>query len=313
MRIRVARLRHDHPPTRRSPIYALGTSGLSVKSSSRAADWHDLHLVQHARPPSLRAFDQIPMRSSDLLRQAKLLAPRIANSRVAFVGDSDGLSLLLGLLGARSDVRPAALHLLDFDERLLKAALDVADQRGFGDLLHIWRYNVFDPVPAALEGCCDFFVTNPPYGMRNEGASARLFIARGTELITPSSGQGGIILPDDPARPWTEQAMSKTLKFLEHHGWVPQDRQRAFHRYHLDDDPELASDFVLVARALGAAAPSPYTGRRVDVTEIPHFYGHGTPAPYPRYIRVDGTFDNDWTNDERQMYEWQPAACGKVA
>ncbi len=199
------------------------------------------------------------MRGTDLLRQVKLIAPAFAGARVAFVGDSDGMSLLLGLLSVRGGPRPAALHLLDFDERLLDAALGLAARQGLGDLLHAWRYNVFDPVPDALAGHCDWFYTNPPYGKSNNGGSAR-------------------------------------------------------HRYRLDDDPNLVSDLVIVDRVRSATAPAlPYAGRRVVFAETPHFYGRGTPAPYPRYIAADGTRDDDWTASEEQEYERRRPAPARVA
>lgn len=298
--------RHDHassllvPPLTADPL-----PRLKAPTRPLASDRRDLQLLEQARPPSLRDFDQIPMCGLDLQRQARLFLPLLTDACVAFMGDSDGLSLLLGLRCIRGGSRPAELHLLDFDERLLNAALKLAANAGFGNLLHAWRYNVFDPVPAALIGRCDFFVTNPPYGMRNAGESARLFIARATEVITPSGGGGAIILPDDPTRPWTGQAMRATVQFLARHGWERRAQRRALHHYHLDDDPGLASDLVLVSRIAGTATPSPYAGRRVDVTEIPHFYGYGTPLPYPRYIASDGTFDYDWSTNEDQTQEWQ--------
>ncbi len=277
------------------------------------ADQRDLRLVERARPLSLREFDQIPMRGPDLLHQVKQIAPAFTGRSVAFMGDSDGMSALLGLFSARGGPRPAALHLLDFDERLLSAMLDLAAQHGFADLLHAWRYNAFDPVPAALVGRCDWFYTNPPYGMRNGGASARLFIARGCELVT-AAGAGGFVLPDDPARPWTEQGMRATVEFLARHGWRVRTQFGAAHRYRLDDDPGLASDLVIIERANGAVVPAlPYAGRQVAFAETPHFYGYGTPTPYPRYITDSGVLDGDWSIREEEGHEWTRPTRSKVA
>lgn len=276
-------------------------------------DWRDLHILERARPPSLRAFDQIPMRGRDLLRQVRQIAPAFAGCSVAFMGDSDGMSALLGLLSARGGPQPTALHVLDFDERLLCTLLDLAARYGFDDQLRAWRYNVSDPVPAALAGRCDWFYTNPPYGRRNMGGSARLFIARGCELVT-ATGAGGIVLPDDPARPWTTRSMHTTMQFLARHGWTERKRFRAAHRYHLEDDPDLASDLVIVDRIGGAGAPAlPQAGRSVALTEITHFYGCRTPPPYPRYIATDGTPDYNWATREGENHEWQRPERRKAA
>ncbi len=48
------------------------------------------NLVADSRPRPLRAFDQIPMRTGDLARQVKLMAPLLARQRVVFIGDMDG-------------------------------------------------------------------------------------------------------------------------------------------------------------------------------------------------------------------------------
>lgn len=72
----------------------------SVLKQVTAEELELLSLWESARPESIRAFDQIPMRGVDLLCQVKLVAPLLAGTRVAFVGDHDGTSLLLGLLSS---------------------------------------------------------------------------------------------------------------------------------------------------------------------------------------------------------------------
>src|SRR5688500_3202105 len=67
-----------------------------IPDEMRAAE-----LIDNLRPQYLRNFDQIPMHSRDHVRQAKLIAPYLADQSVAFMGDSDCTSLLLGLLSKR--------------------------------------------------------------------------------------------------------------------------------------------------------------------------------------------------------------------
>lgn len=249
------------------------------------------------RPASLRDYDQIPMREGDLLRQAKLVAPLLTGKSVAFVGDSDCASLLLGLLGGTGYDAPRRMALLDFDERLLSAAGSFADQVGFGSALEVHRYNVLDPLPDDLVGSFDWFYVNPPYGSRNSGLSARLFISRGMELCSGAFGRACIILPYDRSRAWTLSAWRDTQAFLLEHGWVIGEKIDRLHRYYLDDDAELYSSLILADRlpaALGEPRSSPYQGRRVGFAEVPNLYGRSVAPPYPRYIRADGTRDFDW-------------------
>lgn len=229
------------------------------------------------------------MQGTDLLFQVKLIAPHLAGRRVAFVGDHDGTSLLLGLLSRYGYLAgPAHMALLDFDDRLLEAAHELAAAHGFADRLEGRLYNVFDPVPSDLEGQFDAFYTNPPYGASNRGASARLFITRGCELVGERQGSGYLLLPSDMERPWTREAMRATQTFLLAHGWgiaalIPQ-----LHRYHLDDDAALMSSLLCVEREAGPARPMPWQGHPVSDTQIPHFYGTRVLPPFPRYIAADG-------------------------
>lgn len=250
--------------------------------------------VDQARPISLRAFDQIPMLPTDHVRQIKIMAPYLAGKAIAFMGDSDGASLLLGLLGTHLGLMPSRMLLLDFDNRLLITARDFAEQHGFDHLLETRLYNAFDPVPPDLRAQYDWFYTNPPYGSHNQGASVRLFITRGSEL-TRADGHGCIILPHDSDRDWTRLAMLETQRFLVQHDWVVIEKLRALHRYRLDDDQHLTSSLLLVERIHDGLAPiMPYADRLVAFEEIPLFYGRTVVPPYPRYIHANGAPDFSW-------------------
>ncbi len=253
-------------------------------------------LIEQSRPKALRPYDQIPMRAHDLLRQVKLIAPYLAGKSIVFMGDYDSASLLIGLLaGQRSIPSPRSMLILDFDERLLTVACDLAKQYGFQDILDVQLYNAFDPIPSELIGKFDWFYTNPPYGCHNLGESARLFINRGCELVRKNGASGCIILPDDEYRPWTREAMCSTQSFLCKFGWTIDEKINKLHQYHLDDDRELASSVMLIKQGSNSSNSKrmsmPYTGRQVDFDELPYFYGRSVSSPLPRYILQDGNYE----------------------
>lgn len=280
-------IRTGEIPRHRIPQIFSDSLAVKITSSDRAA----VKAVSQVRPQSLRSFDQIPMRPLDLIRQVKLMAPYLAGKSVVFLGDHDGTSLLLGILSRdQAYPKPKSMLILDFDERLLVAARKLAIEYGFSDLLETQLYNVFDPVPSDLVGRFDWFYTNPPYGCRNQGESARLFIARCCELACPQYAKGCIIIPDAENRPWTSTAMDTTDYFLHQYGWTIHEKLNQMHQYQLDDDQELASSVILVKRSSYSQPSSQamsYVGRRVDFSEIPHFYGLTVNPPYPRYIMAD--------------------------
>jgi N4-bis(aminopropyl)spermidine synthase len=255
--------------------------------------------IERIRPSSLREFDQIPMRTLDLLRQVSAIAPLLAGRNIVFVADSDAASLVLGGLAASTEMSPASMLLLDFDRRLLARARQFADECGFGHLLTTRAYNVFDLIPDDLLGRFDAFYLNPPYGSRNAGLSARLFLTRGLELVKRASGYGCAILPCDPERPWTQAAWTHTRQFLRERGWAVVEKLDDAHRYHLDDDPELTSATILLHCSRPALFRHlPFQGRRVEVSEIANFYGQEVQPPFPRYINEDSSKDYDWKSVE---------------
>lgn len=257
--------------------------------------------VAMTRPEPLRDYDQISMQVGDLLRQVKLMQPLLEGKHIAFMGDNDGASMLLGLLGVQGAAMPARMTLLDFDLRILAAATALAQDAGFADRFEARPYNAFDPVPVDLAGRFDVFYTNPPYGKGNEGASGRLFVTRGAELCHRQGGACGcIILPDDDERAWTVEAMLATERFLTEHGWSIREKLSQLHRYHLPNDPGLTSSTLWVrdAREGKGVTSMPYAGKRVTGGEIAHFYGRKVTPPYPQYIREDGERDYDWAMEE---------------
>jgi predicted methyltransferase len=293
-----------HEPTRTDEVISRLIRHL-ILNEATSSDWTATEIVASNRPSSIRAYDQIPMQSEDLLCQVKLMTPYLAKKAVVFVGDHDSTSLLLGLLTKTDpEYRPSRITIVDFDERLLCRALDFAQREGFSDILDVELYNVFDPVPGHLLRQFDWFYTNPPYGASNKGESARLFITRGIEMSRPSAANACIILPHDLQRDWTGIAMRATQSFLCNFGWTVDEKINAMHRYYLDDDKELASSVVIVKKdetLVNLETQLPYAGRRVAFDEISRFYGRSTFQPYPRFIRLSGEYDWDWSTSRGEQ------------
>jgi Branched-chain polyamine synthase A C-terminal domain len=257
-------------------------------------------LIERARPPSLRAFDQIAMKTSDLIYQVRAIAPHLADRKVVFLGDDDLTSLVLGLLAVRGGPCPTEMLVLDFDLRLLASARAFAAEHDFGHLLAVRPYNVFDSLPEELRGHYEWFYTNPPYGSCNEGLSTRIFLGRAMELTDERFGYGCAILPCASKRPWADVAWSQTKQFFYDHGWEILENIDGAHRYHLDDDPDLTSSAILVRRSRpDLIGQIPFEGRRIDMVEIRNFYGRESEPPFPRYILEDGSYDFDWNTPQR--------------
>ena len=138
--------------------------------------------VVQNRPRPLREFDQIHMKTGDMVLQSEVVADWSDKKRLAFIGDSDAISVAVAYLMVRKvlDFGPSKITVLDFDERIVSAVKRFADKERL-ELLDAELYNVLDPFPDLQKYDC--FYTNPPWGASNNGESANVFIQRGIEAV----------------------------------------------------------------------------------------------------------------------------------
>ena len=244
------------------------------------------------RPPPLRAFDQIYMKVPDMLLQADLLGRWFAGRRVVFIGDGDAVALAYVHLTAMELLAgpPAHVTVLDFDERVVNSVNHFADRHDLQNLIHAELYNVIDPLPPDHWEAHDAFYTNPPWGGSNDGASVCHFAKRGVEACSGNS-RGSIVIGDHHNFPWTHRVQFVTQSMLIARGFRVAEMLPEFHRYHLDDSPELTSCAMLFERV--EHSPTEYDSGPLSPDELANFYGKDLPPKY-RYVR-------DLTNGGKYM------------
>jgi len=239
----------------------------------------------------IRKYDQIYMKTGDLLYHLDLFAHLVAGKRVAFVGDGDAVGLALCYL-ASLDLVPSTAHctVLDFDERTINSVQRFAENHGLCGMIDAKLYNVMLPLPDSLTASFECFYTNPPYSSFNKGLSAIAFIGRGMELCSPG-GLGYLTLPFDEHLSWTEAVLLSIEEFLVRCGWILIEGIQQLHTYHLDDNPRLMSG-LLVAKQAECKEP-PCAGRKLPLEELPHFYNRSDER-VPLYIRAvaDGYYED---------------------
>src|SRR5882672_95551 len=79
--------------------------------------------VVQNRPRPLREFDQIYMKTGDMVLQSELVARWADGRRLAFIGDGDAISVCVAYLHNRGifPYGPAKIVVFDFDERIRNA------------------------------------------------------------------------------------------------------------------------------------------------------------------------------------------------
>ena len=92
--------------------------------------------VVQNRPRPLREFDQIHMKSGDMVFQSEIVADWAAGKRLAFIGDGDAISVCVAYLQANAVLPfgPAHITVFDFDERTVNAVTRFAEAAGIGNL-----------------------------------------------------------------------------------------------------------------------------------------------------------------------------------
>jgi predicted methyltransferase len=243
--------------------------------------------VVQNRPRPLRVFDQIYMKTGDMVLQSELVARWADGKKLAFIGDGDAISVCVAYLHSRGIVSygPSEIAVFDFDERICSAITRFADNERL-DQLAAHLYNCLDAFPGLTNFDC--FYTNPPWGASNDGESVKVFMQRGLEA-TGYAGEGMVVIADDVELEWPKRVLANVQTFAIQSGFFVQRMMPQLHLYHLDDAPNLRSCNLILKALPGNRPPGP-SGPITDPKRLADFYGRGNP-PRVRYVREKKRLD----------------------
>ena len=122
--------------------------------------------VVNNRPRPLREFDQIFMKTADMLLQTEHVGRLFEGKQVVFIGDGDAIGLCLVHLHSQKLLEhgPKTVRVLDFDERVILSI------RGLPSVL------------GSRTGFRLSYITSPMLYRRNTGSSSN------ASTLTPPSG-----------------------------------------------------------------------------------------------------------------------------
>ncbi len=237
-------------------------------------------VANRTRP--LREFDQIHMKTGDMVMQSEAIASWSKEKRLAFIGDGDAVSVALAYLKERKvlDFGPTKIMVFDFDERTVNAVKRFADKERL-DYLDATLYNVLDPLPDVQKYDC--FYTNPPWGASNGGASVNAFVQRGIEAVR-YDGEGCVVIADDDELDWPKQVLANVQSYASSRGFYVSRMARKLHGYHLDDAPDLKSCNLFFSSVPGNIVNAEESAPLTNQQSLRNFYG-GSKEPRVRYVR----------------------------
>jgi predicted methyltransferase len=259
--------------------------------------------VVQNRPRPLRAFDQIYMKTGDMVLQSEIVADWADGRRLAFIGDGDAISVCVAYLQARDVLNfgPSQITVFDSDERMVEAVVRFAERARITNL-DARLYNVVDPMDSGQRFDC--FYTNPPWGQYNNGESVNVFAERGMEAIG-YIGEGLVVIADDDEREWPKRVLANVQRFAAKEGFYVSRMQRKLHEYHLDE-PELKSCNLYLS-ALPGNQPRRLSAAIIDPQRLKNFYGKSK-GPTVRYVRTKLRVDYGFAHE--QEYELEMLEVG---
>ena len=253
--------------------------------------------VVQNRPRPLREFDQIYMKTGDMVLQCEMVARWADNRTVAFIGDGDAISVGIAYLKNKQilDYGPSKIVVYDFDERICNAITRFADKE---DIPHLIAnlYNCVDAFPEPGEFDC--FYTNPPWGSSNHGESVKIFTQRGMEA-TGNQGEGIVVIADDEIE-WAQEVLAATQLFALKKGFYIQKMASRIHQYHLDDNPELRS-CNLYFKAVPSNKRLISSHEIVNQEKLDNFYGRNQPL-IVQYVKEKKRVDYGKAHDSEYRY-----------
>lgn len=255
--------------------------------------------VVQNRPRPIRQFDQIYMKTGDMVLQSELIASWADQKRLAFIGDGDAISVCVAYLQRRKivDYGPTKIVVFDFDERVVQAVTRFADKERLDNLSAV-LYNCFDAFPEPSR--FDLFYTNPPWGASNDGTSVHLFTRRGMEA-TGNAGGGMIVIADDEELEWPKQVLASTQRFALRNDHYVSRMMPRMHLYHLHDEHAALKSCNLQISALPGAATE-FTSVAAAAEELKNFYGRSK-EPRVRYVREIKRLDYGNAHDDEFKLE----------
>jgi predicted methyltransferase len=259
--------------------------------------------VVQNRPRPLREFDQIYMKTGDMVMQSEFIGRWADGKRLAFIGDGDAISVCTAYLSAKGilDAGPAHTTVFDFDERIVSAINRFADHERI-DNLDAVLYNCLDAFPS-VERPFDCFYTNPPWGASNDGESVKVFVQRGLEALE-YTGQGVIVIADDPEIDWPKRVLHRVQQFAIENDFYVNRMMPQLHSYHLDDAPDLRSCNLIIS-SLPGTGPKSDSANISDPQQLAHFYGQSA-VPYVHYVREKMRVDYGRANTSEYSFELLP-------
>ncbi len=184
-----------------------------------------LHSLLKNRPTPDYEIDHQPLLVESTGMRSHYIASEenLYDKDIAMVGDFDSTSIGINLC-----TKVNKMTVFDIDRRLIDFLNLTAKKNNFP--VECIYQDLFKPIPKALRGKYDVFVTDPPYAM----GGMKKFIEFGIGLLK-DGGVGYIAVPYHESISWTEKMLYEVNKIIIQNGCAITDIFKNFHKYQTAD------------------------------------------------------------------------------
>lgn len=216
----------------------------------------------------------------------------IENKSLVFLGDGDGIGVLVALLASNSLISmPKEIVVLDIDERKLNLYKTLAEKQNPNKKVKFETrlYNVFDKVPLSYANRFDFFHINPPFkaNKKPKGLGFTFFLERALELTKPEAC-GIVVYPmADKDMQWATAVKATLDKTITKYKLAHQ-KLDVTHKYAL---AQVVSSNLLVFK--NGDVKNKYKGKVIPHSTAKRLYYKDIVTT--QYINDDGSKDGKYT------------------
>ena len=154
-------------------------TGISVELLKDVAE--RFQAIARSRPSAVRDYDQGYVLDYVTVARVALMWQKgdLAGLELLVLGDDDLVSIAAALTGA-----PKRVAVLDIDDRLLDFIQKVSDREGLG--IQVVKHDLRYPLPDALQGAFDTFITDPTESLKGMKA----FLSRSLSCLKGPGSAG---------------------------------------------------------------------------------------------------------------------------
>ena len=218
---------------------------------------------------------------NDVKKQVDFLYKTISAKRLCFLGDGDGISILLALKIFKEKTSPIKeIVVFDIDQRELNLYKSLAKENKINQIVKFKtvQYNISDKILSSYKNYFDYFYINPPYSYvtNPKGLGFMLWLDRCIEM-TKSKAGGCIVYPISHPGNNNEVSMVKEnlQKYLKDNNFNIKSRPKILHRY---AESECISKNLIVERT--RLSKSHYEDREIPYSIIKSLYSRTNKPPH---------------------------------